>query len=112
MVLIQLSQDYDYIAYLRCTLQPKYGYSEYLQWQNLRAEETLFYFHRSAKTIFNPEEDDQKKTNLFPSSKSAKLLDHLYVMDNYFFMLLAIVIPHLRLVENVKSCFLNPGKNF
>ena len=36
MVLIQLSQDYDCIAHLCCRLQPKYGYSEYLQWQNLR----------------------------------------------------------------------------
>ena len=50
--------------------------------------------------------------NSFPSAKSAKLSDHLYVMDNYFFMLLAIAIPHLHLVEKIKSCFLNPGKNF
>ena len=52
MVLILLSQDYDYVAHLRRRLYPKYGYSEYLQWHNLLAEKTL-YFYRSAKMIFN-----------------------------------------------------------
>ena len=33
-------------------------------------------------------------------------------MDKHFFMLSAVAIPHLHLVEKVKSCFLNPGKYF
>ena len=60
--------------------------------------------------IFNPWEDDHKERNLFPSMKSAKLSDHLYVMDNYFFMVLAVAIPHLHYVEQVKSCFLKPDE--
>ena len=42
--------------------------------------------------------------------RCAQLSDHLYVMDNYFFMLLAVAIPHLPYVVKVRSRFLNPGK--
>ena len=44
----------------------------------------------------------EKRGNLLSSTKPAKLLDHLYVMDNYFFMPLAVAIPHIHLVEKVK----------
>ena len=39
------------------------------------------------------------------STKSAKLLDHLYVMDNYFFMPLAVAMPNIHLVEKEKVVF-------
>ena len=51
-----------------------------------------------------------KQENLFSSTKSAKLSDHLYVINNYFFMLLAVAISHLRLVKKLKSRFSKPGK--
>ena len=47
----------------------------------------------------------EKRGNLFSATKSAKLLDHLYVIDNYFFMPLAAAIPHIHLVEKVKVIF-------
>ena len=34
------------------------------------------------------------------------------VIDNYFFMHLAVAILLLHLVEKIKSCLLNPGKSF
>ena len=46
----------------------------------------------------------EKQGNLFSSTKSAKLLDHLYVMDNYFFMPLAVAMPNIHLVGK-KSFF-------
>ena len=52
----------------------------------------------------------ERRWNLFSSTKSAKLSDHKYVMDDSFLMLLAIAVLHLHLVEKEKSCFLNPEK--
>ena len=47
----------------------------------------------------------EKRGNLFSSTKSAKLLDLLYVMDSYFFVPLVAVIPHIHLVEKVIVVF-------
>ena len=47
----------------------------------------------------------EKQGNIFLTTKSAKLLDHLHVMDDYFFMPLAVVIPHTYLVEKVEVVF-------
>ena len=46
-----------------------------------------------------------KRWNLFPSTKSAKFLDHPYVMDNLFFMILAVAIPYLHLAEKARIVF-------
>ena len=47
----------------------------------------------------------EKRGNLFSSTKLTKVLDHLYVMDNYFLMPLVVAILHIHLVEKVKVVF-------
>ena len=47
----------------------------------------------------------EKRENLFSSTKSSQLLDHMYVMDYYFFMPLATAIPNIHLVEKLKVVF-------
>ena len=46
----------------------------------------------------------EKRRDIFPSKKLAKLLDYLNVMEIYFFMFLTVTTPHLHFVEK-KSFF-------
>ena len=54
--------------------------------------------------------EPEKRWNLFPSTKSAKLSHHLLVIDNYFFIFFVVAKTNLHLVEKVKSFFFNLKK--
>ena len=46
-----------------------------------------------------------KTREFIPFHEISKTFYHQYVMDNYFFMPLAVAIPHIHIVEKVKVVF-------